>query len=1568
VIATELAMNRSNLLPRVRRTLWLAIAILWVTPAVMATQPANQKKGFNANDVYQFNGIDSVNTFNGNLTLAIPIGSSYSVGGGLSYGLTLFSNANVWESVQHCHPIGGNPNVCQTVCPRFGGCDNVGDRQMPNYMLPHRRANAGVGWTLSLGRLYQPEHPAMAEHEVWTYESPDGSDHSFETADPNTVSYTSDGTYLRMTREVDPNNGTRYIRKIEFPNGDIHIFEDPAATPPLKAEDHWRLRRITNRFAGNFLDVTYGTVPTVPDSWRWTLTDSHGRTHWVDFLRMAYNEDPGVAGVLDHTRMILSDVYLSVYGSEKAHFHFVQEETQLNRSAYHTDVYHLNEGSDWRTATVQTLSQVVLPDGAGYSFTYRNGQALEANGVPLTMTVPTGGMTEWDWETYYKPWSSASNDKEYWRVSYGVRERKLLGRVPSGGGARPLIGKWTYSPSLDCDPTRPELAVDFCREFTNTITDPLDNKTVNYFSVSTDWHPIAPWDATQYGLPFTKKVSDGTGTNPRWLSQQVFKADGTLLRSTYVRYAAEPGFPATPSYTEWQRESERVVYEDDNHNYMDSDSSDWDLYGHYRTQVTSGSISGTRKITRTTHYLAPTASSWITSLYDYTSVTDDAGRTYRTDYCFNSSTGFLNRQHTRKDPYDAASPTVRAADLLAVFSPDSRGNVTQERYYGGDLNPTAARQGGGARLAGAAGSGTSCAGPVGTLAYQIDHTRVEPTATADGSLISKYATVDVPFTDVTIDRRSGLISSSRDTAGVATNYEYDWAGRILKETPTARAVTEYSYITPASFEITVSKTMAGSSEPLPWSKYLIDAFGRVVRETTALPGGAQSERNIVYNALGWRMSVSEPGNAAALTQFTYDALGQVKQVTAPDGSLTDYSYVGSRQKTRTSRIWTGGPSDTTVDTTEYYDGYGNLRSVSEKSGATSATSRIGATVVTEYGYDVANHLISVTMNRPISGSGTMQQRLFDYDGRGFLRWESQPESGMSAYFYDARGHLVTKTQSAAASQFDLDYFYDAAERVTLVQGRNPLFGTPGEPPFRPLKEFFYGAANTPVSLSKGKLTSAVRYNYVRGTNVAAYHTYFYEDDAGRLTARYTDIAELGSAGWIPLKEWYVGQIYTPLDLPMRTDYPMCENCGGPEVDPWRENAMRTYDRGRLTSVASFVPSITYWANGLRNVLQHANGVLDTQTTDSSMPRPASIKFNTYDRCVQPSFTVQPASTTITSGQFADLSVTVAGTTPVTYDWYKGYGVPVAVTPSIHVNPLETTDYYVIVTNACGFAQSQAAKVSVGACTPPTTGVIVPVLQPNGSWSLTPDPTSQASPSYLWTRLSDGATMGTSRTLAVNALTQTTSYRLKITDGCGNSSSDVTITVPLQITSTALTATANAANTQITVTWPAVTGATSYNVYRRSGSVWEPQGTSTSTTYVDSTVAGSRAYAYRVQALASGNASPYSNSDIAITMSFTQAVPDMPILAATNEGLLVAVNKVRAAVGWPALTWNDILTTSSPLPAPGEFIDSRHVTACRARMNEALQALAVPVTAYSDGDVTDRPIRAAHINELLQRAQ
>src|SRR5439155_25898950 len=95
-------------------------------------------------------------------------------------------------------------------------------------------------------------------------------------------------------------------------------------------------------------------------------------------------------------------------------------------------------------------------------------------------------------------------------------------------------------------------------------------------------------------------------------------------------------------------------------------------------------------------------------------------------------------------------------------------------------------------------------------------------------------------------------------------------------------------------------------------------------------------------------------------------------------------------------------------------------------------------VKTSYTYDVANNLTSVKMSKA-DGSGPVQNRLFDYDGRGLLRWESQPESGMTSYTYDAKGHVITKLQSGGYTPFDLTHEYDSAERLLKVNGRNPLY-------------------------------------------------------------------------------------------------------------------------------------------------------------------------------------------------------------------------------------------------------------------------------------------------------------------------------------------------------------------------------------------------------------------------------------------------------------------------------------------------------------------------------------------------
>lgn len=92
----------------------------------------------------------------------------------------------------------------------------------------------------------------------------------------------------------------------------------------------------------------------------------------------------------------------------------------------------------------------------------------------------------------------------------------------------------------------------------------------------------------------------------------------------------------------------------------------------------------------------------------------------------------------------------------------------------------------------------------------------------------------------------------------------------------------------------------------------------------------------------------------------------------------------------------------------------------------------------------------------------------------------------------------------------------------------------------------------------------------------------------------------------------------------------------------------------------------------------------------------------------PVITAQPASQTINSGQSAQLSISVNGSSPLTYQWYLGvagnFTSPVvgAFGPAFSTPPLTTTtDYWVRVSNSAGSVNSLTAKVTVMASPPPS---------------------------------------------------------------------------------------------------------------------------------------------------------------------------------------------------------------------------------------------------------------------------
>src|SRR5579863_7476669 len=94
----------------------------------------------------------------------------------------------------------------------------------------------------------------------------------------------------------------------------------------------------------------------------------------------------------------------------------------------------------------------------------------------------------------------------------------------------------------------------------------------------------------------------------------------------------------------------------------------------------------------------------------------------------------------------------------------------------------------------------------------------------------------------------------------------------------------------------------------------------------------------------------------------------------------------------------------------------------------------------------------------------------------------------------------------------------------------------------------------------------------------------------------------------------------------------------------------------------------------------------------------------------PSIITQPANQTVTAGQTATFSVTVAGTTPFTYQWQQGTTAIAGATSSTYTTPVTTTaqsgsQYSVVVSNAIATVTSNAATLTVNAAPPPGTDVL-----------------------------------------------------------------------------------------------------------------------------------------------------------------------------------------------------------------------------------------------------------------------
>ena len=1607
--------------------LLLFLAQLLSAPAEAQKHP-NIELGFNADKQYHFNDLDSVSVFNGNLIIRIPIGPAYNADGSLGYRLTLVYNSKMWDY------YGGEVN----------GVNYLGSEA-------NWRSNAGVGWRLSLGRLLAPSTPSnyypSSNTRFWIYEGASGDEHTFDGQNDELLG-TSDEDQLRLRRISSTE------RIVEFPNGDRHTFKFERS--------RWRLREIADRFGNTLSIASDWVIENSSDGTEigWLLTDSSSRTHRINFQHFSASSQS-----VDQGQHVSSIVLASIDGEQTYEFQVVAEETDWGCGHHVHPEWDIPDEATLPLLRSITLPDGSAFFFTYYHDAHEGGPCSQ--GALKAMTVPTGGTTTYEYGHIWLP-ESFCRASTFGERNPGVKARTTpAGRWEYVQSSSQPVPFDFPQAEEDCGvgvehPEIPSPQVQqLYRWFRMSVLSPpfsvhngsaVENRRMRTDSYFYTWPslyaPDDPWNASETvlpGQPLTTgapaiadlgpvttpgpDVQENTNaTGETRLSTRVYECPaglangactgGTLLRSTSLRLSLPSGGSTADGdwgyKYEYSPEASRTTYHDDNGCGTSGSEQCWvqttnslpDGAGNYRRSQTTTNFPGNKgEFAIFTNYKDFTfamkwdpATTWIVGTYDRKELSDSTG-TAHSAYCFDAATGFLTG--TRVMEGAALGPR----DVLTLYTPDAKGNLKEERNYGGDVQPLPTT--------------SACAPPASAPQYLIRNAFVDtivagvrqrkiqsqycdPVASTASNCVSVLSRLDVD-----LHRDSGLPMKSRDVSGNPTTYSYhpNTGGLLASIAPPGAAPTNYEFqrtTFPHSVSISTPAT-AGETQSL--IEY--DNVGRVAETVTLLPIEGTAQSSVVattYDPLGRVATVSEPylsgSTPAPVTRYEYDVFGRKRRVESPDGSVGGSTYKGIRELKRSSMVATPTGSAEAV-VTERYDARQRLIEVEENSGPG------GAIVRTTYAYDVAGRLTGVEILGTEHTSP--QTRSFTYDKRGFLLRENHPETDAVWYGrYDARGNAGLKAledpaaSPRAVTPHDLRFTYDKAARLIRVDAQEP--SVPVES-FRPLKEFTFGAANGThngvTDWTKGKLVTATRWNYPvdplgEQDVFTVLERYHYADAAGRKTERETVLSR-DSEEFRTVRH-DVG--YNDLGLPSWIGHPTCSPCTYSRTT----GEYPTYSSGRLQSLdrlhvhpngTAVVPvaDLTYWPNGMVKTVTHGNLMVD-EITVGSMARPERIRFGPWSRCDKPSnVAINGAPAQVNSGQTVTLTAVSQGTAPFQYEWYVDTGsgwVSVHNAATLTRTVTQTTHFLVRVTNSCNVAESSLpvgvsptnemlTTITVSQqCVPPeieAQPVSSAVAVRGASVTLQVAATGTEQLSYAWYEVDNPSViLGTQRTLTLTSVMQTGVYACKVTNSCGTVTSNPSYVGVALPAPQGLEAKRNGPQS-IRLTWTASAGAHHYRVERRElgqgfvAITSNVQGVEHTDT--NNVVAG-RTYVYRLVALDAdgGSVSETSNHDLATMMTFTAVSSGMIMDDDHAQQLLTALASLHAAQGWSVPTWSSILPVGTPAPGSGVIINSVHISTLRARMDAVLRALGVASGPYLDDPVRSRQtlIQAAHITALQQRAQ
>ncbi len=1226
------------------------------------------QKGQAPDTVFHYDDLDSVNLLNGNLTLNIPLGQDYPVGSTLSYGLGLVYNSNIWEALEE------NRHECEQ---QTQGGANQWIKFYPKTL--DRLSNAGPGWMVSLGR-FQPDgwEYFTVNKPPFTYVGADGSRHGLhpelhlKSGEPTqaNVFYATDGSFLRMfdqaTCASTPGNGGT-CRRLEFPDGSYQEFHKVGAEA-----DDFRPTLIADAF-GNQITVTY-------HDHSWVITDDHLRTQRVDF-------DPATPA---RSYSKVSSVTLSAFDGQTSVYSFEYgEPTTLERHLYAETTIGDLQCLDTRPAGsggflgadvqgVELLQRLLLPDGSYYEMDYFTDDDPQGasdtvllnhmSGAIEHLRLPSGLHYRWiySWSYGRLKIKTYKTPRPFERVTgVAVKQRYILDEA----GLEQDVVTWQYAPSrasfnANFDPEnasdlyRPCFRKTDVRFFTGDyLTDETLSATRHsrhYFS-SAETGPPGISFKSRKSLPFTVCPPQGTGeyyTDPStpwyndglFLSQEILdpaNPDGDPVRSTWVDYETDTSQFADEPDADRRVIRRRTVFHDDpidavDDHWIETRYEDFDGLGHYRKTVASSSFDYTdgEKTTLVTYnhdadggspsgpfFTPATSSKWLLGLYDErcrrqgAPLSSCVGAEERTRFDFDRQNGFLLAQRRLR----AGSETD--SDILTLYTNDGNGFVEEENVYGGDRSP-------GEHPLGAAFSPGNA--PLDHRAkYWYSHGVLSRAVTYDGSN-AFFETLNHQ-----IDRNTGLVSRSRDAAGLDTHLDFDDMGRLISiETRkngqfvnVATQLFRYTVPTELDPDLTlpeINRFCAQSSCPpaalglafeirhcapgtgdynachgqqLAERRFFYDRQGRLIDERRLIPWTADGEdisrevfRQMAYD-LADRQAWSTEWHVSGLgfdVWFTghedYDIFDRARTIRRPDGKATTLQYTGERLTSRTVGIWSGN-GETPSTTVEQRDGFGRLIRVSEPSGTQ------GATVHSTYTYDQADRLrlacVADADTNPHNGCGG-QERSFTYDAAGFMVQELHPEiEGPVTYTYDGRGNIKKKDLTGTAH--DLEYVYDAAGRVTqALDGDGYVF-----------QEYFFGYSNTD-GRRVGKLYQARRHNWLpesAGSQNLVDHVVTETFDHSAPGDRLASYAVRSSRG----ASFKTDYTYDAMGNLSRLVYPTCDRlpCSAAEAGPTlnlgniADNTVyMDLDLGPGGELDGDIAKLRYRPRGTFSRIEHGNGLTD----------------------------------------------------------------------------------------------------------------------------------------------------------------------------------------------------------------------------------------------------------------------------------------------------------------------------------------------------------------------------------------